>query len=150
MLRVWLIMEPCIIFYQGGPIDHGTRVPGPVTQSSVESEYNAACTSGMTLAHFRMLIHEFLNKDPDIVPEEAPLIILEGKSAVFMAKNGKDAKNTRHIASRIHFVRNGEKFKMHIIDWCEVGLQLTDIATKNVGEHYLTPNVKYIVVIFDN
>ena len=26
-----------IIFYQGGPIDHGTHVPGPVSQSSVES-----------------------------------------------------------------------------------------------------------------
>ena len=36
-----------IIFYQGGPIDHGTHVPGPVAQSSAESEYNAACTAGM-------------------------------------------------------------------------------------------------------
>ena len=43
-----------IIFYQGGPIDHATHVPGPVSQSSVESEYNAACTTGMALAHFRM------------------------------------------------------------------------------------------------
>ena len=32
-----------IIFYQGGPIDHGTHVPGPVSQSSAESHYNAAC-----------------------------------------------------------------------------------------------------------
>ena len=31
-----------IIFYQGGKIDHGTHVPGPVAQSSVESEYNTA------------------------------------------------------------------------------------------------------------
>ena len=50
-----------IIFYQGGPIDHGTHVPGPVAQASAESEYNAACTTGMALAHFRMLVHEFLN-----------------------------------------------------------------------------------------
>ena len=34
-----------IIFYQGEPIDHGTHVLGPVSQSSTESEYNAACTS---------------------------------------------------------------------------------------------------------
>ena len=27
-----------IFFYQGGPIDHGTHVPGPVAQSSAESE----------------------------------------------------------------------------------------------------------------
>ena len=57
-----------IIFYQGSPIDHGTHVPGPVAQSSAESEYNASCTAGMALENFRMLIHEFLNKDPEIVP----------------------------------------------------------------------------------
>ena len=48
-----------IFFYQGGTIEHGPHVPGPVAQSSAESEYNAACTAGMALANFRMLIHEF-------------------------------------------------------------------------------------------
>ena len=61
------------------------------------------------LAHFRMLIHEFLNKDPDIVTEEATLIVLDSNSAMCMAKNGKDTKHTRHIARRINFVHNGEK-----------------------------------------
>ena len=65
-----------IIFYQGGPTKHGTHVPGPVAKSSTEREYNAACTAGMALAHFRMLIHEFLNEDPDMVPKEALLIVL--------------------------------------------------------------------------
>ena len=50
-----------------------------------------------------------------------------------MAKNGKDTKHTRHNTSRINFVRNGEKCKMQEIYWCEVGLKLSDIATKNVG-----------------
>ena len=53
-----------MIFNQGGPIDHGTHVPGSVAQSSSESEYNSECTAGMVLEHFRMLIHELLNKDP--------------------------------------------------------------------------------------
>ena len=52
-----------IIFYKGGPIEHGTHVTGPVYQSSVESEYNATCTAGMALSHLRMLIHELLNRD---------------------------------------------------------------------------------------
>ena len=72
----------CIILYQGGTIDHGTHVPGPVAQSSAESEYNAACNSGMSLAHFRILIYELLNEDPDMVPKEAPLIVLDSKSAM--------------------------------------------------------------------
>ena len=75
-----------IIFYQGVPIDHGTYVPGPVSQSSAESEYNAACTTGMALANFRMSIHELINKDPDMVPEESPLIVLDSKSTMCMAK----------------------------------------------------------------
>ena len=84
-----------IIFYQGGSIDHGTHVPGPVAQSSTESEYNAACTAGMALAHFRVLICEFLNKDPGIVPREVPLIVLDSKSDMYMDKNGKDTKHKR-------------------------------------------------------
>ena len=31
----------------------------------------------MTLAHFTMLVAELLNEDPDEVPREAPLIILD-------------------------------------------------------------------------
>ena len=110
-----------IILYQGGPIDHGTHVTGPVAQSSAESEYNVACTAGMALAHFRMLINELLNKDTDIFPEEDPLIVLDSKSDMCMDNNGKDTKHTRHIARRMHFVRNVKKFKMHKIDWYEGG-----------------------------
>ena len=54
-----------------------------------------------------MLVHGFLNEDPYMVPKEASLIVLDSKSAMFMAKNGKDTKHTRHIARIIHFVRNG-------------------------------------------
>ena len=104
----------------------------------------------MALAYFRMLIHEFLNKDPYIVPEEAPLIVLDSKSAMCMDNNGKYAKHTRHIARIMNFVRNSEKFKMHKIDWCEGGLKLADISTKNIGENGLTPRIKYILVILDN
>ena len=76
-----------------------------------------------------MLVHELLNEDPDMVPKEAPLIVLGRKSAMCMAKNSKDTKHTRHIARRMHFVRNGEKCKNHKIEWCEGGLQLADIGT---------------------
>ena len=139
-----------IIFYKVGPIDHGPHVPGTVAQSSEESEYNAACTVGMVLAHFRMLIHELLDKDPDIVSEESPLIVLDSKSTTCMANNGKYTKHTRYTARITHLVRNGEKCKMHKIDWCEGGLQLADIASNNVGETDLTPRMKYNMVRLDN
>ena len=95
-------------------------------------------------------ILKLLNKGTDIVPEEAPLIVLDIKSAMCMAKNIKDTKHTRHITRIMHFVRNGEKCKMHKIDWCEGGLQLVDIGTKNVSEPDLTQRMKYIMVRLEN
>ena len=104
----------------------------------------------MALSHFRILIHEFLHKDPYIVPKEAPLIVLDIKSDMCMAKNSKDKKHTRHISRIMNFVRNGEKCKMQKIDWCEGGMQLAYIGTKNVSEPDLTPRIKYIMVRLEN
>ena len=71
----------------------------------------------MALAHFRILIHELLNKDPDIFPEESPLIVLDSKSDLCMANNGKNTTHIRHIKRRIHLLKNDKKCKMHKIDW---------------------------------
>ena len=59
-----------------------------------------------------------------------------------MANNGKDTNHTKHI--------NGKKLKMHKIDWCEGGLKLADIVTRNFGENCLNPKIKYIMVSIDN
>ena len=67
-----------------------------------------------------------------------------------MANNGKDTKHTRHIARRMHLVRNVEKYKKHKIYCCEGGLQLAGIGTKNVSEPDLTPRIKYIMVRLEN
>ena len=39
---------------------------------------------------------------------------------------------------------------MHKINWCEWGLQLEDIGTKNISEPDLTPRMKYIMVRLEN
>ena len=57
-----------IVFYQVVRIDHWTHVTSKVDQSSAESEYNAECTAGMDIAHFRMLINELLKKDIYVAP----------------------------------------------------------------------------------
>ena len=78
------------------------------------------------------------------------MTVLDSRSAICMAKNGKDAKHTRQITRRILFIRNGEKCKIHKIYWCEGGLQLEDIATNNFGEPDLKPsleeNVKTVIL----
>ena len=139
-----------IVFYQGGPIYHGKmfqyQLPNQVQKMNTMQH-----TLQEWLQHIlRMLIHEFLNKYPYIVPKESPLIILDIKSAVCMDKNGKDTNHTSKISRRMYLLRNGEKCKMHNIDQCEGGLQLADISTKNIGERDLPPRMKYIMVIIDN
>ena len=91
------------MFYQGGPIDICAHFPGPVAQYNAGSDYNAVWNAGMYLAHSRILNSELLNKDKYVVTEQAPLIILDKKSSVCMAKNGKDTKHTRKIDRRMHF-----------------------------------------------
>ena len=91
-----------------------------------------------------------MKNNSNIVPEEAPLIILDIKSDVCMAKNGKDTNHTRHITRRIHFLRDSEKLKTNNIDWCEGGMQLSDIATKNVGNNDLNNTMKYIIIRLEN
>ena len=100
----------------------------------------------MALENLRMLMNELLRMDPYIVPQEAPLIILDSKSAVCMAKNGKGTKHNRHIARRINILRNCDKYEMQKVDWCEGCIKLSDIATKNVGENDLNDIMKYIMV----
>ena len=67
-----------------------------------------------------------------------------------MDNNGKVIKHTSHISRREKIVRNGEKCKMHNIDWCEGGLQFADIENNNVGENSLNTVIKYIMVRLEN
>ena len=56
-----------------------------------------------------MLNNEFLNGYLDVVPEQLPLVILDRKSVVYIANNGKETKHVRNISRRMHSVRNGEE-----------------------------------------
>ena len=66
---------------------------------------------------------------------------MDRKYAVCIANNGKDTKHTSHISRTVYFVRNGENYKICKIEWCEGGLQLADIATKNVRDNNLNPRM---------
>ena len=61
-------------------------------------------------AHIPLKILLSQTKHAEIFPEEVPLGVLDSKSFMSMDHNGKYTKHNRHIARRIQFVRNGEKF----------------------------------------
>ena len=46
----------------------------------------------MSLSQFTMLNNDMMNKDTDMVPYQAPIIILDINSAVCMYNNGKYKK----------------------------------------------------------
>ena len=91
-----------------------------------------------------------MDKDPDIVLEEVPLIILDRRSDVCMVKNGMDSNQTRHIPRRVHFVSNGEIWGMNKINWRGGGLQWADIGNKHFGENDLNTRMEDIMVRLDN
>ena len=57
----------------------------------------------MSLSHLIMINNELLNKYPNVFPEQAHLIMLDSKSAIYMDKNGKDTKHTRKIYRRMNY-----------------------------------------------
>ena len=63
------------MWYQGGPIDDCTHVPGLFSQSSADSEYNSEFTAVMAPSHSKIINIEVTKKYPDIVPEQAHLLI---------------------------------------------------------------------------
>ena len=87
-----------------------------------------------------------LNKYPDRVPEESAIVILNRNYDVCMDKYGKDNKHIRHISRRVHFVRNGENYKMHKIHWRKGVLELSEIATNNDDKNNSNPIMRYITV----
>ena len=97
-----------------------------------------------------MLNNEFLNKDPDMVLEQATLIIWDSKSDVCVDNNGKYTKHIRHMAWRMHLARNGEDWNFHKTVWCEVSLQLSEIGTNNVKDDELNLRLGYTMVRLDN
>ena len=103
----------------------------------------------MALTYFRILNNEFLNKYLDVVPEQAHIIILDKKSSVCMSKNGNDTKHTIHISRTMHFVKHGKECNMHKKVWCEGGLKLSDIGTKNFREDGFNTRLEYDMVRLD-
>ena len=55
----------------------------------------------MDLANLRTIKNELMNRDKYVVTEQAILIILDRKSDLCMANNGK---NIKHIAKRMHLL----------------------------------------------
>ena len=95
-------------------------------------------------------IPKILKNYPYVIPEQAPLVILDSKPDLCMAKNSIDTKHTRKFSGRMHFVGNGEDWDFHKTVLCERGLHMAYIETNIVREDQLNPKLGHAMLILDN
>ena len=120
---------------QGGPVDHSSHLPIPVTMSSGEAEYIAAVTTCMRASHLRMLTYYLRHLgtpeyDGDNLKCQPARIIIDNEAAISVAKFKKDTAGNRHVARRFHYVRQGTVLNEHKFQWISSKFQLADILTK--------------------
>jgi hypothetical protein len=156
-----------LIFYQGGVVAATSSVPRPVAMSSAEAEYMAACAASMNAAVIRALLYDmrYLGTDqyemieaepeptemdttepnsPSLPPIKFQPVILcvDNAATVAMSETPKLTKKTRHIARHFHFVRDGVKRGLHVLQWISNKVQLADVLTKTQCAAKTDPQVK--------
>ena len=120
--------------------------------SSAEEEYLGACNAAMALAHLKMLLFDFENigkpdyNDLSEDKEVPPVLLVDNQATVNMARNFKPTKKCRHIARRYHYLREGERNKLHQLRWIPKEDQLADDLTKTQSEATAKPHVKRTLV----
>ena len=136
-----------LIFYRGGVIEANSMLQIPIAMSSCEAEVMAACSGCMAAAHLHMLLYDMkylgtkkYNNSQLALPNPPTVVMVDNEAACKMSLNDKLTKHTRHISRRFHYVRQGARMKLHIINWCPGEDMLSDIMTKSTDPGRTTPH----------
>ena len=115
-------------FLCGAPVSARSRMQGCVSLSVTESEFIAGtdCVQDMLFV-VRLLESMGLKVQKPMVLE------MDNKGAVDLANNWSCAGRTRHVASRICFLRELKEESTLIVKWRSNSNMHSDIFTKNVG-----------------
>ena len=117
-----------VVYLNDAPISVGSKAQHLVALSITEAEFIAAieCAQDMLFA-MRVLESMWLKV------EKPMLLELDNKGAVDLANNWSVAGRTRHIATKITFLRELKEEGTLIIRWTSAENMEADIGTKNVG-----------------
>ena len=97
-----------------------------VALSTCEAEYIAAATACCQGVWLSRLLQEVIKEKPC-----APVLMVDNKSAIALAKNPVLHDRSKHIDTKFHFIRDcvdGEQIKL---EYVETARQLGDILTKS-------------------
>jgi hypothetical protein len=119
-----------MIYLYDVPVAWKSRQQGGVTLSSSEAEYNAVSEVAMELKFLKMIL-DFLEIDLG-----GPMAVhVDNIGAIHLANNASSGARTKHIDSRLHFVREltqGDD-KLLSIEFVRSEDNQSDTFTKNTA-----------------
>ena len=113
----------------GGPISWQSRRQPLVTLSVTEAEYVA-----LTYATQEAIFIRGVLEDMGYPLKDSTVIYEDNKGAVEMASHPTSHRNTKHIDTKYHFVREQVTQNIVSIKYCSTTQQTADIMTKGFGK----------------
>eukprot|EP00253_Pinus_taeda_P002194 PITA_02194 len=111
-----------------GVISWSNKKQSTVSLSSVEAEYQVVCVATCEAIWLRRLLHDVGEEQKD-----ATVIKCDNQSSIKLANNPVFHKNTKHIDTQFHFVREKVQSKEIFIEYCNSCDNATGIFTKPLG-----------------
>ena len=99
-----------------------------VALSSCEVEYQALCAATCEAIWLRRLLN-----DAGEEQKESTIIKTDNQSTIKLAYNPVFHKNTKHIDTQFHFVREKLQSKEIFVEYCKTCDNMADIFTKPLG-----------------
>jgi len=117
-----------LFFLDGCPISWQSQKQRVVALSTCEAEYIAAATACCQGVWLSRLLQEVIKEKPC-----APVLMVDNKSAIALAKNPVLHDRSKHIDTKFHFIRDCVDGGQIKLEYVETARQLGDILTKPLG-----------------
>ena len=116
-----------LVINNGGPVSWSAKRQAMVTLSSQEAEFVAASQLGVELLYLRTLMRDFGYE------QKKPTVTWEDNAAtILLSKNPVNRQASRHIDTRVHFLRDLVKDKVMELHKCAGTNNPSDALTKSV------------------
>jgi hypothetical protein len=117
----------CLLFVNGGVVDHHSNRQATIAMSTYESELIALCAGALAVVHLRRLLEHMGNHQL-----QPTTIFVDNTAAVAQANNDTVTRRARHLSLRTFKVRELVLAGQIIVHWVAGGNNISDLLTKNV------------------
>ena len=129
-----------LVVCNGGPVSWSAKRQAQTTISSAEAEFVAASQCGVELLYTRALIRDlgYEQKHPTVVWED-------NASTILLSENPVNRQASRHIDTRIHFLRDLVSDKVMVLRKCAGTNNPSDALTKSVPGPTLAKHREFLM-----